>query len=427
MAEPIAVEELRAQEYDLRQRAEALRRLAYPEIEDADPASAGIYAAADEAADGLAEVEAALSVATAARLAAEKRAGTGVVVTTAGAATTLGADSTGLEATVALRMAYIPSAVVHLLQVDDHPLATVTVRRAQGSSDVRRVRVISVVEGYSAPAVQTVELATGKEQLVRLLPTFYPAALREVTELTRATLTTLVEDIDKDPPRVEIHQTAPVWLLARNTAPLSVIDPAGGARLDLTRYLGAFVTPNAPAVVGFLRKVAARHPERRLVGYQGAADRVESQVRAVYEALATDAGITYVNSVVTFDPEEGSGSQRVRLPRESLDEGSANCLDATLLFASLLEAMSLRPALVLVPGHAMVAWETWPDSAEWCHLETTVIGSQTFEVARRRGEVVAGRYAARETHAQPIPSSPPLYRRLPLRDIRAVDQITPME
>jgi hypothetical protein len=426
MADRTAVEDLRAQEYDLRQRAEALRRLAYSDVEDTDNAAAGIPTA-HEAAAGLAEVEVALTAATGARLAAEKQGGAGVVVTTAGTAATLGVDSTGLEATVALRMAYIPTAVVHLLQVEDHPLVTVTVRRAQGSSDVRRVRVIAVVEGYSAPAVQTVEMATGKEQLVRLLPTFYPAALREVTELTRATLTTLIEDIDKDPPRVEIHQSASVWLLARNTAPLSVRDPAGGTRLDLTRYLGAFVTPNAPDVVGFLRKVAAHHPERRLVGYQGAPDQVEPQVRAVYETLATDAGITYVNSVVTFDPEEGSGSQRVRLPRESLNEGSANYLDASLLFASLLEAMSLRPVLVLVPGHAMVAWETWLDSAEWCHLETTVTGSEPFEVARRRGELVAQRYASHETHADLTPGSPPLYRRLPLRDLRAVDRITPME
>lgn len=426
MAEYTAVEELRAREYDLRRRAAALRRIAYVDVEDADAAGTDIHTAADEAAEGLAEVEAALAEATAARLAAEKQAGAGLVVTTVGPGATLGADSTGLEATVALRMAYIPSAVVHLLHVDDHPLATVTVRRAQGNSDIRRVRVLAVVEGYSAPAVQTVELNTGKEQLVRLLPTFYPAALREVTELTRATLTTVVEDIDKDPPKVELHQSTSVWLLARNTAPLSVRDPAGGARLDLTRYLGAFVTPNAPAVLGFLRQVAARHPDGRLVGYQGARDRVESQVRAAYDALANDAGITYVNSVVTFDPEDGSGSQRVRLPRESLEEGSANCLDATLLFASLLEAMSLRPALVLVPGHAVVAWETWPDSAEWCHLETTVIGSQPFEVARRRGELVAERYAGRETPGKPAPS-PPLYRRLPLRDLRVADRVTPME
>ncbi len=426
MAEYTAVEELRAREYDLHRRAAALRRIAYVDVEDTDAAGTDIHTAADEAAEGLAEVEAALAEATAARLAAEKQAGAGLVVTTVGPGATLGADSTGLEATVALRMAYIPSAVVHLLHVDDHPLATVTVRRAQGNSDIRRVRVLAVVEGYSAPAVQTVELNTGKEQLVRLLPTFYPAALREVTELTRATLTTMVEDIDKDPPRVELHQSTSVWLLARNTAPLSVRDPAGGARLDLTRYLGAFVTPNAPAVLGFLRQVAARHPDGRLVGYQGARDRVESQVRAAYDALANDAGITYVNSVVTFDPEDGSGSQRVRLPRESLEEGSANCLDATLLFASLLEAMSLRPALVLVPGHAVVAWETWPDSAEWCHLETTVIGSQPFEVARRRGELVAERYAGRETPGKPA-LSPPLYRRLPLRDLRVADRITPME
>lgn len=190
----------------------------------------------------------------------------------------------------------------------------------------------------------------------------------------------------------------------------------------MTPYLGAFVTPNAPDVIGFLRTVAGRHSEARLVGYQVAKNLVEPQVQALYEALK-DIGITYVNSVIAFDPEEGTASQRIRLPRESLRDRAANCIDGTVLFASLLEAMSLNPGIVLVPGHAFVSWEAWPNSGEWLYLETTMIGSHGYDAARRRGDELAQVYEQQSHQAE----EPLMFRRWSVRDLRALRRITPME
>ena len=67
-------------------------------------------------------------------------------------------------------------------------------------------------------------------------------------------------------------------------------------------------------------------------------------VKAIYDALQTKANIKYVNSTVDFNPDETAKTQRVRLPRETLKERQANCIDGALLFASLLEAISLNPA-----------------------------------------------------------------------------------
>jgi hypothetical protein len=92
------------------------------------------------------------------------------------------------------------------------------------------------------------------------------------------------------------------------------------------------------------------------------------------------------------------------------------------LYASLLEAMSLRTAIVLIPGHALVAWEAWPDSGEWHHLETTKTNSQPFETACQLGDTVAARYETR-----PQAGGVPLYRRLALNELRAERRITPME
>src|SRR5262249_29128158 len=150
-------------------------------------------------------------------------------------------------------------------------------------------------------------------------------------------------------------------------------DPATHGWADLSRYLGAFVTPNTPSVIAFLRQVADHHPDQRLVGYQGDAAAVEPQVKAVFEALRK-AGITYINSVIAFSPDDGTATQRVRLPRQSLADREANCIDGTVLFASLLEAASLNPAIIVVPGHAFLGWESWRRSDVWHYLETTLIG-----------------------------------------------------
>ncbi|WP_354643623.1 hypothetical protein [Kitasatospora camelliae] len=394
--------ELRRREYDARIRAARLRQEAF---------------ASDDGGSGLDDLVAAeRELADLAGRSAAARTGEAVVLDTRPSGDTLGPASTGIGVVERIRMRHLPTAFCHLLEARLNPLVSVTLRRYR-PKETRRLRVSCAVDGYSATAVETVELDTAEARTVDLLPTFHPAALAAVTELTRATLGLQVEDLDG--PRTEVHRTTPIWLLARDTAPFQTLDPATGAMTDLTRYLGAFVTPHAPEVVEFTRRVADRHPERRLMGYQGTREAVEAQVRAVYEAVAEDLGLTYVNSAIAFNPEEGAAGQRVRLPRESLRNGVGNCLDGTVLLASLLENLSLRPEIVLVPGHALVGWEDWPDLGTWSHLDTTVAGG--FERAVRRAAGIVSRYEA----GQAATGDTTLLRRWPIRDLRAAG-ITPM-
>jgi hypothetical protein len=326
-----------------------------------------------------------------------------------------GLGTTGLEAKISLNMAHFPTSICHLLNREENPLLTceVAAARTAGRMEKRRVRLTSFIEGYSARAIDTFELPVGESHSFQQLPTLFPAQLNQVTELTRATLNILVEDLDGN---VELHVTQPIWLLARTSAPLAVWDPQTGGWQDLTRYLGAFVTPNAPALMTFLREAARRHPEGQLVGYQISEEAITPQVEALFDALKSKGEMTYVNSLIDFNPEQGSASQRVRLPRESLADHQANCIDGAVLFASLLEAISLHPALVLIPGHAFVAWETWRDSGQWRYLETTMIGSNSFEEACASAETTAGSYQASQQ-----------LRLWPLAELRTGHGITPME
>ena len=401
---------LRQAEHVARTEVTRLRRRLY---DAADPASAkdALYAA-------LAEAESRLDAAASARERAQSRDVTqGLIVDTAHDSQLLGARSTGLEVKMTLRMEHLPTAIAHLMSADRNPLVRCEVRNA-GREGIRRLRVTSFVEGFSASAVDTIELDAADTGVVEQLPVLQPEPARAVSEMTRATLNVLVEDLDTTESRVEVHRSIPIWLLARTSAPLAVRDASTGEWHDTSMYFGAFVTPNAPELMTFLRKAAVHHSDGALIGYQGDDSKVEPQVEAIFTALKEDAQIAYVNSVLTSSPDEGFADQRVRLPRESLADGQGNCIDGTVLFASMIEAISMNPAIVVVPGHAFVAWETWTGSDRWSYLETTMTDSHTFAEAREAGERTAAHYSGGNGSAG--------LRRFALRTLRAQHGITPM-
>jgi hypothetical protein len=309
----------------------------------------------------------------------------------------LGPETTGLEAEVLLRMAQVPTSIAHLLDPAENPLITVKLRHvgppaASPQESIKRVRVTSFVEGYSARAVETVELRRGANNatLVSQLPTFFPAELEGVNELTRATLNVAVEHLDRK--EQELQTTRNIWLLPRTTAVLEMKDPASGKWKDLSRYLAAYVTPNAPAVMAFLAEAKKQLPPgRAFSGYQPPKEAVGAQVEALFNALK-DKGTAYVNSVIAFADQDYVTTQRVRLPRESLQDTSANCIDGVVLFASLLEAVSLNPSIVQVSGHAFLGWESWPGGG-WKYLETTMIATGSFADACSHGDGLAQQFA----------------------------------
>lgn len=119
--------------------------------------------------------------------------------------------------------------------------------------------------------------------------------------------------------------------------------------------LASFVTPNQTALVPLVSEVksalAAATRSNAIDGYQARSkDRVLQFVRSAFECIRT-RGVSYATLPASFE-ETG---QKIRLVETVLAERTANCLDATLLYASLLECFGLRPLLILMRGHALVA------------------------------------------------------------------------
>ncbi len=104
----------------------------------------------------------------------------------------------------------------------------------------------------------------------------------------------------------------------------------------------------------------------------GANEAAIDQVGAVFLALKA-MGMVYTSvTAAYFD-----SAQNVKTPAESLESGSENCIDGTLVFASALESMGMESAIVKVPGHAFVAVRVAPGVDDWVFVETTMVSSAT--------------------------------------------------
>ena len=292
----------------------------------------------------------------------------------------LGAKSTGLRVEPTVRMKPLPTGVYHLLDPETDPLLTVLV--ANEARETRRVLRAGLhrrdlgrgsAHRRGRPA-EAGDISFSADAAARAGPDDYRGPAR--------TLHVVAEDLDGKP---ESHDTFSIVCLARTSSFNAVRRPDTGEVVDLSHYYGAWVTPHAEAVQERVRRAADLLPNRQMWGYEDDPESVTRQVEALYRVLK-EAEITYINSVIDYGAPPGQAIQRTRLPRESLAGRAANCIDGTVLFASLLEGASLNPAIVLVPGHAIVGWEAWDGSDEWRFLETTMIGSHEFEAACRSGQ-----------------------------------------
>lgn len=295
------------------------------------------------------------------------------------------------DVSVKLLTRAIPTAYCQQLDEQTFPLVVATLDNSGPGSVNSSLRVSTVIEDYSDSAVTTPDIAQGERISVSLLPVLKPEAVATLNEIRRATLRVTIWQ--ESPTHCLLYdQTWHVHLLARDTALLG-IENSDGTLVDLTRYLASWVTPHPLEIEQLLRKAAAYHPGKNFAGYQGASTPsemaviVRAQVRAIFDALKNDANLIYINSPLSLGEDTGRITQRVRLPIKCLQSGgSANCIDGTVLFASLLELASITPLIVIVPEHAFLGWKVSEDSDVYEFLETTMIGTADFDSAQKAAQ-----------------------------------------
>jgi hypothetical protein len=248
---------------------------------------------------------------------------------------------------------------------------TNTARRAVAQT------VSAEIRGWSRRTERSMVLGPGETRRVPIQPELLPRA-HENEETQRATL--------------EVRATGPdasvLFVEGRTVLIHGGSEIYWGRRFANAQVTARWVTPHDPAVLALVADARRYVPRGRLAGYNAGREPravpgyVRAQAEAIFHALER-AGITYVSSLFVMGEHVGQ-AQRIRLPRETLELASANCMDVSVAFASAAENVGLQPVLVIVPGHAFAGVRLEKDSQKVLHFDLTVLPNGSFSSAVAR-------------------------------------------
>ncbi len=160
-----------------------------------------------------------------------------------------------------------------------------------------------------------------------------------------------------------------------------------GSFTNLDWMFTAYVNENDPIIDKLLREALNTKIVKNFTGYMGnnsneIVNNVWMQVTALW-AVLYNRGITYSNVTTPSVGinEQKLAAQKVRFPSDALLTSQANCIDGTVLFASLLRRIGIKSRIVMIPGHAFVGfnYNGLEDSPNYKYLETTGLGEKVYE------------------------------------------------
>ena len=261
-----------------------------------------------------------------------------------------------------------------LQRQSDRTFGVVSVTLSNTLAEPMSRRISVKIPGWSDEEIQTVEIAPGATQTLVFAPAFLPR-LYQNHEIMAATAQVIVTDPASS---TSYETTVPVRLR-------SAEDMFWGNGFKYASFIASWVTPHDRIVESVLSRAKAYTLDRRLPGYENwktAAQQEQEtyrEARAIFNSLQR-MGLSYVKSSTTLGDHKGI-SERVRMPRISLTQNSANCIDAAVMYASLFENLGMDASIVIVPGHAYAGVRVAEGSPKFLLIDVALTGRSTFEAA----------------------------------------------
>lgn len=180
-----------------------------------------------------------------------------------------------------------------------------------------------------------------------------------------------------------------------NDCPYLHLEKIEGSDLLNARNLGfmfaAYVNEDHPWVDLLLKQALESRTVENFIGYQGGSEEeVFKQVYAVWNVLQ-QRGITYSDITKTTVRNDMIPSQHVRFLDEAIGMKQANCVDGSVLMASILRKIGLDVFLFITPRHCYIGFFTDADRTNMVGLETTILGQakkEDFERTQKLRELL---------------------------------------
>ena len=274
-----------------------------------------------------------------------------------------------------------------LQKPSDRKFGAISVTVSNPGDSILRQRIAVKVLGWSDEEIHIAEVAPGATHTYLFAPTFLSRFYKN-HEIAAATAQVTVTEIAG----TKVYEnTAPVRIRSSE-------DMYWGDKLKYAPFIASWVTPHDLRVESVLGRAAAYVPGHRLPGYEHwkspeqQEQETRREARAIFMAVKR-MGVSYVNSFSTLGFHKNV-SERVRMPRVSLDQSSANCIDAAVMYASLFENLGMDATVVIVPGHAYAGVRVAQGSSRFLFIDVALTGRTTFEAAVASAERGLARYDA---------------------------------
>jgi hypothetical protein len=261
-----------------------------------------------------------------------------------------------------------------LQKQDERKFGALSVTVANSTNAPLRQRIAVKVLGWSDEEIQAADLAAGATREYLFAPTFLPRFYKN-HEIVAATAQVSVSEMSG---RIVYQKTVPVRIR-------SAEDMYWGNDFQYAAFIASWVTPHDLRLESVLGRATGYVPDHRLPGYEDWKSPGQQELETYREAKAIfmalkGIGLSYVNSYRTVGGHKGF-SERVRMPRVSLGQSSANCIDAAVMYASLFENLGMDATVVIVPGHAYAGVRVAQGSAKFLFIDVSLTGRTTFEAA----------------------------------------------
>lgn len=191
----------------------------------------------------------------------------------------------------------------------------------------------------------------------------------------------------------------------QTSAPLNIrfrlIDPLTGNKVEKTETINlrsindcirfynnqdyrfmyaAYVNEDHPEIDKILGEALKTKMVNSFSGYQSGVKEVDLQIAAIWRVL-NERGFKYSsitnNSGVNDDDPTKFSSQSIRTFENAIKTNQANCVDGTVVFASILKKIGIEPIIITVPGHCFLGYYTDETHTGKAFLETTMLSSET--------------------------------------------------
>lgn len=149
----------------------------------------------------------------------------------------------------------------------------------------------------------------------------------------------------------------------------------GDTSRDVSYTFAAYVNEQHPFVDKLLREALDRGLVDGFTGYQANdPHEVIRQAYALWDLLVA-RDIRYSSITVSAVSSETVASQHVRLIEDSVNNSQANCVDGSVLWASLMQRIGIDSFLVMEPTHCYAGFFTDESHESAYAIETTMLGA----------------------------------------------------